>query len=271
MNGGDGGNSGGESGPALGRITLEDLESFVDDDDDLDPDSSGNGDGDEEMDAMEEDRLLTFWQDVGRGHQVDVPPDMAQPIQQLNSMMGSTPEREQVPFTLLTRKEKCDDVLYEKRVYEKAVWACVAMQENTYEQSICGGFMKLMRYICEQNTSGIYLGMTVPIVTLVRTDQTHSSLSREVTVAYHLPSIHQNQPPLPFDPDIHLETWPATFVYSRSFNGPTNEMTILREINAFSEVLDLPEFRMSDSFIIAGYNNPAAAHRRNEVWFLQRH
>lgn len=242
-------------------ITLEDLESF--------PEEDLDGEPDEESEPMEDDqdRLLNYWQDIGRGHRIDVPQDMAQPIQQLTS----SPDREKVPFTLVTRKEKCGSVLYEKRVYEKAVWACVAVREDTYEQSICAGFMKLMRYICQQNTSGSYLGMTVPIVTVVRTDEARTALSTGVTVAYYLPYQHQDQPPMPFDPDINLETWPATFVYSRSFNGTTNEITILREINALSEVLDSPELRMSDSFIIAGYNSPAAAHRNNEVWFLERH
>lgn len=46
------------------------------------------------------------------------------------------------------------DLLYEKRQYGKAKWACIKMKEKQYEQSICLGFMKLMRYICEQNSSG---------------------------------------------------------------------------------------------------------------------
>lgn len=47
------------------------------------------------------------------------------------------------------------DLLYEKRQYGKAKWACIKMKEKQYEQSICLGFMKLMRYICEQNSSGM--------------------------------------------------------------------------------------------------------------------
>ncbi|KAJ0063144.1 hypothetical protein NL108_012621, partial [Boleophthalmus pectinirostris] len=164
---------------------------------------------------------------------------MAEPIQQLTSNNDGRSSREHVPFTLLTRKEKCGEVLYEKRHYEKGHWACITMREDTYEQSICYGFMRIMRYICEQNSlgkpiicmilswrssilwkvvvffTGNYLGMSLPIVTVVRTDESRSVFSHEVTVAYYLPAVHQAQPPQPYDSDISIEIWPATIVYTR--------------------------------------------------------
>lgn len=45
-------------------------------------------------------------------------------------------------------------MLWEKRHYEKANWACITVYEDTYEQSICYGFMKIMKYICQQNSAG---------------------------------------------------------------------------------------------------------------------
>ncbi|KAK6306957.1 hypothetical protein J4Q44_G00221050 [Coregonus suidteri] len=164
----------------------------------------------------------------------------------------------------------CGDVLYEKRHYEKAHWACFTVREDTYEQSICYGFMKLMRYICQQNSSGSYLGMTIPILTVIRTDENHSVLSRDVTVAYYLPTEYQAQPPLPSDTEISIEEWPATIVYTRSFTGATNEVTIINEISVMAEMLDSPATHVNDSFIVAGYTNPAAANRQNEIWFLER-
>lgn len=127
---------------------------------------------------------------------------------------------------------QCGDVLYEKRHYEKAHWACITVHEDTYKQSICYGFMKLMRCICQQNSSGEskaaftvvieclfferhpclatstadswlfmscpYLGMTIPILTVIRTDENHSVLSSDVTVAYYLPTEYQALPPEAF-------------------------------------------------------------------------
>lgn len=58
--------------------------------------------------------------------------------------------------------------------------------------------------------------MTLPIITVVRTDENHSVISHDVTVAYFLPTNHQAQPPQPTDSEIRIELWPATTVYARS-------------------------------------------------------
>lgn len=57
--------------------------------------------------------------------------------------------------------------------------------------------------------------MTLPIVTVVHTDEMRRDLMRAVTVAYYLPEQHQAQPPRPFDADIIIEEWPAAIIYSR--------------------------------------------------------
>lgn len=57
--------------------------------------------------------------------------------------------------------------------------------------------------------------MTLPIVTVVHTDEMRRDLMRAVTVAYYLPEQHQAQPPQPFDSDIIIEEWPAAIIYSR--------------------------------------------------------
>ncbi|KAG9268225.1 heme-binding protein soul3 [Astyanax mexicanus] len=276
LNGGGGGGesqaggSRGSESSSYGMITLEDLESFSEDQ----LSDSGNGSLEEEGEMMEDedqnDQLLNYWQTVGRGHRVDVPRDMAEPIQQITSNNNGSHPRETVPYTFISCKEKCGIVLYEKRHYEKANWACITVKEDTYEQSICYGFMRIMRYICQQNSLGRYLGMTIPIVTVVHTDETHATLSQTVTIAYYLPADHQAQPPQPHDTEIVIEQWPATIVYTRPFTGATNETTIISEINALAEVLDSPGICDSDSFIVAGYTNPAAANRQNEIWFLER-
>ncbi|CAL8314139.1 unnamed protein product [Boreogadus saida] len=203
------------NGGGLGFITLEDLNALTDENVESDMTSSEGYDGGTEIaEDDNQDRLLNYWQNIGRGHQIDIPREMAQPIQQLTADIESSPHREQIPFTSVARTEQGDGVACEKRVMDKACWACITVTEDTYEKSICAGFMSIMRYICQQNTSGRYLGMTVPIVTVVRTDDALSRLSREVRLAYCLPSCLQDQSPLPTDPDITLETWPATVLHS---------------------------------------------------------
>uniref|UniRef100_A0A8B9D263 HEBP2 protein n=1 Tax=Anser cygnoides TaxID=8845 RepID=A0A8B9D263_ANSCY len=200
----------------------------------------------ERMEDEEQERLLSYWQSVGRGHQVDVPRDMAEPIQQL-TRNNSPQERQTIPFTLIQRKEK-----YE---FRNQVW---------YEDLLLH-FLKVTFV-----SSGLYLGITIPIVTIVHTNESQSEMTQSVTVAYYLPEVLQDQPPHPFDSDIIIEEWPSTIVYSRSFRGITNEDSIMREINLLAEILESPELCLQDTFIIAGYTNPAAANRHNEIWFLQR-
>ena len=64
--------------------------------------------------------------------------------------------------------------------------------------------------------------MTLPIVTVVRTDENRSVVSHDVTVAYYLPAEHQAQPPQPHDSEIVIEIWPATVVYTRSVENIIN-------------------------------------------------
>ncbi|XP_072843056.2 heme-binding protein 2 [Pogona vitticeps] len=262
-----------EPEPEPGAITLEMLERE-------EGNSSGGGEDDEEDDddgdgsagareEREQARLLRYWQGVGRGHRVDVPSDMAQPIQQM-TRNNHLQERESVPFTLINRKEKFGEVLYERRHYGKAKWACVKVQEEQYEQSICLGFMKIMRYICEQNSSGLFLGMTVPIVTIVHLGENSPDITRLVTVAYCLPSGLQDQPPEPYDPEVVIEEWAPAMIYARGFRGATNEDSIAREINLLADLLEHPELCLQDTFIVAGYTNPAATNRQNEIWFLEK-
>lgn len=57
---------------------------------------------------------------------------------------------------------------------------------------------------------------------------------------------------------------------SRPFTGPTNEVTIINQINAMAELLDSSGACINNSFIVAGYTNPAHSNRHNEIWFLER-
>ena len=57
---------------------------------------------------------------------------------------------------------------------------------------------------------------------------------------------------------------------SRPFTGPTNEVTIIQQINAMAEQLEPAGECVNNSFMVAGYTNPAHINRQNEIWFLER-
>lgn len=76
MNGGGDSSRGGESGSRLGLITLEDLDSLTDEDMDAEQPAVGAADPGGDTEAVEEEgqeRLLAFWQNIGRGHRIDIP------------------------------------------------------------------------------------------------------------------------------------------------------------------------------------------------------
>lgn len=58
------------------------------------------------------------------------------------------------------------EVLYEERVYPAGYWACVTRGEDLYEQSISMAFMKLMRFICKENSAGQALPLDLAPPTL---------------------------------------------------------------------------------------------------------
>ncbi|XP_073195941.1 heme-binding protein 1-like isoform X1 [Lepidochelys kempii] len=240
-------------GVGMARITLEDLNGL--DDESLDEDE-------EPMDGEEQNRLFSHWETVASTHQVTLPQEMAGPIMQ---MTQHSQVREPVPYVTLLQHEKC-----EERLYPAGKWACVTKGEPMYEQSISMGFMKLMRYICKENSTGRYLGMTVPVVNEIRLSEEGTELLRDVTTTYYLPGEFQPDPPLPTDPDIRIVERQPLRVLTRVFYGVTTEETILREIHLLWELLGSTDTVLRENYMVAAYENPSVPQRRNEIWFIRR-
>ncbi|KAL6111265.1 uncharacterized protein ACO6RY_20189 [Pungitius sinensis] len=246
----------------MALISLEDLEGL--DDDQLDDDITDNR---EPMDEDERDRLLTHWQAVASTHHVSVPPEMTGPIQE---MTHNNQQREALPFTPVSCHEKMGEVLYEERLYPAGNWACVTKGEDLYEQSISVSFMKLMRFICKENSAGRYLGITVPVVTNVLMMEDGNALKKDVQTAYFLPAEFQTNPPQPLDSDITIVYREPIGVIARTFFGVTTEETVAREIRLLWEILGVTDNICRDGYMVASYENPGVPRRRNEIWFLKR-
>ncbi|XP_041789296.1 heme-binding protein soul4 [Chelmon rostratus] len=244
----------------MALISLEDLDGL--DDEQLDDDIADNP---EPMD--EDDRLLTHWQAVASTHQVSVPPEMAGPIQE---MTRNSQQRESVPFTTVSCHEKMGEVLYEERVYPAGNWACVTRGEDLYEQSISMGFMKLMRFICKENSAGTYLGMTVPVVSNIHVMEDGNTFEKDVQTAFLLPAEFQTNPPRPSDPDITIVRREPIRVIARTFFGTTTEETVTRQISLLWEILGVTDELCRGDYMVAVYENPGVPRRRNEIWFIRR-
>ncbi|NXC98599.1 HEBP1 protein, partial [Certhia brachydactyla] len=210
-------------------------------------------------------RLFAHWEAVASTHRVNLPRDMAGPIAQMSRHRQA---REPVPYVSLSQHGKCEEAAYEERQYPAGKWACVTMGEPMYEQSISMSFMKLMRYICKENSVGCYLGMTVPVLNEIHLTKEGTELEREVLTAYYLPGEFQQNPPVPMDPEIHITERAPVRVITRVFYGMTTEETILREISLFWELLGSTDTVLRGTYIVASYENPSIPQRRNEIWFI---
>ncbi|NXV96831.1 HEBP1 protein, partial [Calonectris borealis] len=165
---------------------------------------------------------------------------------------------------------QCEEAAYEERWYSAGKWACVTKGEPMYEQSISMSFMKLMRYICKENSVGCYLGMTIPVLNEIHLTKEGTELEHEVVTAYYLPGEFQQNPPVPTDPEIHITERAPLRVITRVFYGMTTEETILREISLFWELLGSTDTVLRETYIVAAYENPSIPQRRNEIWFICR-
>uniref|UniRef100_H3CB67 Heme-binding protein soul4 n=1 Tax=Tetraodon nigroviridis TaxID=99883 RepID=H3CB67_TETNG len=212
-----------------------------------------------------DDQLLSHWRAVASTHQVSVPPEMTGPI---HEMTRNSQQREQLPFALLSRHEKMGEVLYEERLYPAGFWACVSSAQDLYEQSISVAFMKLMRFICKENSAGQrhYLGMTVPVVSHIHV----VSFQKEVETAFFLPARFQSDPPRPADPDITLVHREPIRVVARTFFGTTTEETVGHQIGLLWEIVGGASELQADAYMVAVYENPGVVRRRNEIWFIRR-
>ncbi|XP_029010549.1 heme-binding protein soul4 isoform X2 [Betta splendens] len=244
----------------MALISLEDLEGL--DDEQLDDEITDNP---EPMD--EDDRLLSHWQAVASTHQVSVPPEMTGPIQE---MTRNSQQREPIPFAPITRHEKMGEVLYEERLYPAGHWASVTRGDDLYEQSISMGFMKLMRFICKENSAGRYLGMTVPVVSTIHMMEDGSTFDKEVQTSFFLPTAFQSTPPQPFDSDITIVHREPIRVVARPFFGTTTEVTVGHQISLLWEILGVNDELRRDDYMVAVYENPGVPRRRNEIWFIRR-
>ncbi|KAG9338062.1 hypothetical protein JZ751_027138 [Albula glossodonta] len=246
----------------MALISIEDLAEL--DDEQLDDDITDNP---EPMDDEEEERLYAHWQSVASTHQVSVPREMTGPIQE---MTRRNQQREQVPFATVSQHEKLGEVVYEERIYPAGKWACVTKGEKLYEQSISMAFMKLMRYICKENSAGRHLGMTIPVLNEIHMQEDGIRFMKDILTAYYLPAEFQESPPEPADPEITIVHRESLRVITRVFFGTTTEETITRQINLLWEQLGSTDSLHRDIYMVAVYENPGVSCRRNEIWFIRR-
>uniref|UniRef100_A0A8C6ZMW2 Heme-binding protein 1-like n=1 Tax=Nothoprocta perdicaria TaxID=30464 RepID=A0A8C6ZMW2_NOTPE len=254
----------------MARITLEDLGGLGEEEEEEEEERGHQEAAAGEAEEAEDEegargQLFAHWEAVAGTHRVSLPRG-EQP--QRGGPGGGAPPRPRLPPTLPCRHGGPHP--YEERQYPAGKWACVTRGEPLYEQSISLSFMKLMRYICKENSGGCYLGMTVPVLNEIHLTKEGTELARDVLTAFYLPGAFQQNPPIPMDPEIHIIERAPLRVITRVFYGMTTEETILREIGLLWELLGSTDTVLRETYIVAVYENPSIPQRRNEIWFIRR-
>ncbi|KAJ1147727.1 hypothetical protein NDU88_000586 [Pleurodeles waltl] len=223
------------------------------------------GPQEQQQEDLAQSQLFSRWEVVASAHHVSLPPDIAGPI---SEMTRQSHIREPIPFVPLSRDEK--DEGYEERQYPAGKWACIRKQEPLYEQSTACGFMKLMRYICKENSTGRYLGMTVPVLNRFHMDEDGTALVGEISTEFYLPAEFQQDPPLPLDPEVLILDQGSFQVISRVFYGATTEDSLRRDVDQLWALVGNTDTVLRGTYLVATYENPTVPHRRNELWFIRR-
>nr|XP_023680759.1 heme-binding protein 2-like [Paramormyrops kingsleyae] len=191
----------------------------------------------EPMEDNDEERLYAHWQAVASMHQVSVPRVV---------------------------------LLWPQWYFCGPSGTAMAPMVLPWHQWYFRGPSELMPYICKENSTGSYLGMTLPIVTELQMLEDGNGFLKEVVTAYYLPAALQDYPPEPADPDIYIIHRDTLRVFTRSFRGTTTEETIMNQANQLWELLENTEGLRRDAYMVAVYENPGVSCRRNEIWLIRQ-
>ncbi|KAM3931930.1 heme-binding protein 2-like [Leptodactylus fuscus] len=153
---------------------------------------------------------------------------------------------------------------FELRRYDSTRWVVTNLETDMFGLGIMKSFKRLFNYITGENVEGISIKMSVPVrATVPLQDQ-----SINATMAFFVPTSVVT-PPTPKDSSLHLESYPPTSYYVRSFSGYALKSDYEKQSKALSEELDGLGLAYDVNFgIAAGYNDPLTFfNRHNEVWF----
>jgi len=165
-------------------------------------------------------------------------------------------------FEVLEKTDK-----FEKRRYSPSVWVATEIYTMTYSRPQQQGmFFKLFDYIAGNNSMGMKINMTAPVVTEI-IHGAGPDCESNFTMHFMVPFDLQANPPQPTEAGVFIKRVPEMTVYVRSYGGYDNDDTKRDNLVMLSNDLTTAnkQFR-DDVFLTAGYDGPYAFIRHNEIW-----
>ena len=75
-------------------------------------------------------------------------------------------------------------------------------------------FRRLFQYISGQNNQEVKIAMTTPVSVLIEPGQ-GPNCENKFTMAFYIPAIHQDSPPIPTDLLVKIEDRPELNIFAR--------------------------------------------------------
>ncbi|CAL8070660.1 unnamed protein product [Calicophoron daubneyi] len=175
------------------------------------------------------------------------------------------PNKETANYTVLRTWEE-ENV--EMRQYPAQKWVSIQNAGKSIDQVSTSSFFKLFDYIQGKNVAKEKIPMTKPVC-FTSSQDGEDARKRIITSSFYLPVAQQDNPPQPKNSEVFIEARPALKVYSRSYDGFSNDKTLIEQARLLSASLDkLGLHYQNDPYYFAGYNSPfKLTDRHNEVWF----
>ncbi|XP_061168022.1 heme-binding protein 2-like [Saccostrea echinata] len=159
---------------------------------------------------------------------------------------------------------------YELRRYEPSQWVGTRDVTRTNQRNP-KMFWKLFSYISGNNTEGLKIPMTVPVLNIHTRGVGINNQETVLEMLFMIPHSKQPYPPYPADPTVYITRLPAFNVYVKSYSGYSNPRRKLARVAELKKEINDTNLYYSDHFYSAGYDSPwQTNNRHNEVWLAAR-
>ncbi|KAI8518382.1 hypothetical protein Bbelb_043990 [Branchiostoma belcheri] len=150
-----------------------------------------------------------------------------------------------------------------------ATMVCTKTVSCSYEAAAMKNFMPLSEYISGQNSAGIKVKMTAPVLTKMVKVGDGDSCEREYTTCFYLPKEHQTNPPKPKNDEVFIDDEPAFDVWVTAFSGWATDDKVDKLMDTFRLQLVNNNALYTQYYFIASYDVPWKTTRYNELWNLK--
>ncbi|XP_035685264.1 uncharacterized protein LOC118421868 [Branchiostoma floridae] len=163
-----------------------------------------------------------------------------------------------------------------RRSVINATMVCTKTVSCSYEAASMRNFLTLSEYINGQNSAGVKIAMTAPVLTKTRSLKTRlekmgdgKTCEREFTTCFYLPKEHHANPPKPENDELFIDDEPILGVLVTAFGGWATDDKVDKMIDTFRVQVVNQFVSYAPTFFVASYDAPWKTNRYNELWNLK--